>query len=336
MNRVTLPRRIGVVKPCCIGDCVMALPTLDSLAIACPSADLRVFVGPHSRPVFEGRRARWEIADIPDSITLQSAIRLASSVRSARFDLVVLLERSRLLRAAFQAIAGTLVAAVDVVAPETRHESVAYLDVLRGLGIQPEATHPVLHPSAADAEAASRALSRWPQPVILHPGGAENPGATMPDKRWPAGRYAELARTIEADGFDVLFTGSASERSLVQRVIAEAGLPPERSLAGQTNLSMAMAIVSRARLFVSGDTGMSHIAAASGTPVVAIFGPTNPRRYRPLGDRVAILAPEASWELPDADLRRSPRGSLPATDTVSVADAVAACRAALSIGVVAQ
>ena len=323
------PARIGVIKPCCIGDCVMTLPTLDSLAAAFPAAELRVYVGPHSRAVFE-QRDRWELQTIPDRITPAAATRLAITVRQDRLDLVVVLERSRLLRAALDTLAGARVAAVAIVRPEVRHESVAYLDVLRALAIEPSVTAPALTPTPQEVETARQLLARWPRPVILHPGGAENPGATMPDKRWPADRYAALARSLEADGHPVVFSGGPGDREVVGRIIAAAGLLPDRSLAGRVDLALAPAVVAQAGLFVGGDTGMSHIAAAAGAPVVTIFGPTNPRRYRPLGERVTVLAPKASWRLPDVDLRHADVASLPATSSVSLDEVVEACRAALS------
>lgn len=323
------PSRIGVVKPCCIGDCVMALPTLDSIAAAFPEAELLLFVGNHSRPILESRGDRWQIRTIPDRIAPTAAARLALDTRAARVDLIVLLERSRLLHAALDMLASASVAPVAVVQPETRHESVAYLDVLRGLAIEPSVTRPMLSPSPAEEEAARQLLARWARPVILHPGGAENPGATMPDKRWPADRYAELARWLDAEGYDVIFTGGRGDRDLVERIIADARLPADRSQAGEVDLRMAAALAARAQVVVAGDTGMSHIAAAAAAPVVAIFGPTNPRRYQPLGDAVTVLAPDASWTLPDMDLRHTAGASLPSTAEVSLDAVIAACRAAL-------
>ncbi len=322
------PARIGVVKPCCIGDCVMALPTVDSIAASFPSAELHLYVGAHSRPVFEGRSDRWELRTIADRITAASAAQLALVARAARLDLLVVLERSRLLRTALELLAGAPVAPVAVVQPEVRHESVAYLDVLRGLAIVPAVSRPEIAPTPAEVGTARRMLARWPRPVILHPGGAENPGATMPDKRWPAGRYGALAREIEADGYDVILTGGPGDIGLVEEIIV-ARLPADRSLAGAVDLRVAAAIASQSLLFVGGDTGMSHIAAAIGAPVVAIFGPTNPRRYRPLGDRVIVVAPPESWHLPDVDLRREQPALLPTTAEVSLADVVAACREVL-------
>lgn len=333
-RRPDAPTRIGVVKPCCIGDCVMALPTIESLSAAFSAADLRVYVGPHSRPVFE-HGDRWDVQSIPDRITPAAAARLAVAARKDRLDLIVVLERSRMLRAALETLAGGRVASVDIVRPEVRHESVAYLDVLRGLAIEPTVTTPVLAPSEEDIRAARQILARWPRPVLLHPGGAENPGATMPDKRWPADRYAALARSLEENGHTVVFSGGPTDQEVVGRILAAADLPPDRSLAGRIDLALAPAVVAQAALFVGGDTGMSHIAAATGTPVVAIFGPTNPRRYRPMGEHVTVLAPEASWHLPDVDLRRADVASLPTTSSVPLDDVVAACRTALSVQAVA-
>lgn len=325
------PARIGVVKPCCIGDCVMALPTLDSLAAAFPNADLQVFVGPHSQPIFEGREP-WTVRSIGDRITAKAAGRQALSIRAEDFDLVVLLERSRILTSAFVALAGCPVAAVTRVMPEVRHESVAYLDALRGLAIEPLVTQPVLRPSRQEAEIADQLCSCWPRTVLFHPGGAENPGATMPDKRWPASHYVALARLIESHGYTVIFSGGASDRELVSRIVQDAGLPSDRSLAGQVSLGGAIAVAARSSLYVGGDTGMSHIAAAAGTPVVAIFGPTNPRRYRPIGDRVTVVAPAASWTLPDVDLRRASSATVPCTSDVTVDQVSAACLAILPPG----
>lgn len=328
-SRADRPLRIGVVKPCCIGDTVMALPAIDSLAAEFPDAELRLFVGAHSRPVVEGRGDRWMTETIDDTISVSGALSLAWTARARRLDLVVVLERSRILRTAIALRVGARVAAVTVVEPEIRHESVAYLDVLRGVGIAPAVTRPTWTPTPEEAGAARAILDDYERPVLIHPGGAENPGVAMPDKRWPADRYVELVRALESDGYSVVFSGGARDEPIVDHIIVESGVPARRSLAGTIDLRTAAAVAAEAQLFVGGDTGMAHIAAATGTPVISIFGPTNPRRYRPLGDSVTVLAPPDSWNVPDTDLRRDVGDSRPRTDDVAVADVVAACRQAL-------
>ncbi|MEV4489398.1 glycosyltransferase family 9 protein [Micromonospora coxensis] len=115
--------------------------------------------------------------------------------------------------------------------------------------------------------------------TIVHPGGK------VPEKRWPAARFAALARELAGRGHRVVVTGSADERDLAGRVAAGAGLPAGAVLAGATDLGELAALVAGARLVVSGDTGVGHLATAYGTPSVLLFGPVPPAEWGPPPDR---------------------------------------------------
>jgi ADP-heptose:LPS heptosyltransferase len=110
-----------------------------------------------------------------------------------------------------------------------------------------------------------------------------HPGAKSPARRWP--RFAEVARRLATQGHHVVVTGSAGERELALAVAQDAGLPPSAVLAGETGLGELAALVAHARLLVSGDTGIAHLATAYGTPSVVLFGPVPPRRWGPPPDR---------------------------------------------------
>ncbi|MGC4807262.1 glycosyltransferase family 9 protein [Micromonospora sp. DT233] len=112
-----------------------------------------------------------------------------------------------------------------------------------------------------------------------------HPGSKVPAKRWPARRFAALARELTDRGHRVLVTGSADERELAGRVAYHAGLPPQAVLAGRTDLGDLAALVAHARLVVSGDTGVAHLATGYGTPSVVLFGPVPPARWGPPPDR---------------------------------------------------
>ncbi|MGB2569045.1 glycosyltransferase family 9 protein [Micromonospora citrea] len=112
-----------------------------------------------------------------------------------------------------------------------------------------------------------------------------HPGSKIPEKRWPAGRFAALARELAGRGHRVVVTGSADERDLAGRVAAGAGLPADAVLAGGTDLGELAALVAGARLVVSGDTGVGHLATAYGTPSVLLFGPVPPAEWGPPPDR---------------------------------------------------
>ncbi|MEW2431720.1 glycosyltransferase family 9 protein [Micromonospora sp. NPDC047644] len=132
------------------------------------------------------------------------------------------------------------------------------------------------------------------------PGGVTvlHPGSKIPAKRWPAERFAGLARALTEQGHRVLLTGSADERALAARVAEAAGLGPDAVLAGRTDLGVLAALVADARLVVSGDTGVAHLATGYGTPSVVLFGPVPPARWGPPPDRPrhrVLWAGERDW-----------------------------------------
>ncbi|GAA3921392.1 glycosyltransferase family 9 protein [Actinoplanes auranticolor] len=110
-----------------------------------------------------------------------------------------------------------------------------------------------------------------------------HPGAKSPARRWP--HFAAVARVLAERGHDVVVTGSAGERELALAVARDAGLSPAAVLAGNTGLAELAALVAHARLLVSGDTGIAHLATAYRTPSVVLFGPVPPRRWGPPPDR---------------------------------------------------
>jgi ADP-heptose:LPS heptosyltransferase len=118
-----------------------------------------------------------------------------------------------------------------------------------------------------------------PGATIVHP------GAKQAVRRWPPERYAAVARTLAARGHRVVVTGSAGERPLARAVAAAASLPAAAVLAGRLDLSELAGLVAGARLLVSGDTGIAHLATAYRTPSVVLCGPVPPQRWGPPADR---------------------------------------------------
>jgi ADP-heptose:LPS heptosyltransferase len=106
-----------------------------------------------------------------------------------------------------------------------------------------------------------------------------HPGAKSGTRRWPPERFAAVARALRADGHTVVVTASADERPLAVRVAEAAGLTGKD--VPVTGLEQLAALVARARLVISGDTGIAHLASAYGTPSVTLFGPMSPARWGP-------------------------------------------------------
>ncbi|GAB7044168.1 MULTISPECIES: glycosyltransferase family 9 protein [Catenuloplanes] len=122
-------------------------------------------------------------------------------------------------------------------------------------------------------------------PAVAVPHGVTivHPGAKSPSRRWPAGRYAEVARSLAGAGHRIVVTGSAAERELARDVAGRAGLGPES--VPETGLAELAGLIAHARLLISGDTGVAHLATAFGTPSVTLFGPMPPSRWGPPPDR---------------------------------------------------
>jgi lipopolysaccharide heptosyltransferase II len=113
--------------------------------------------------------------------------------------------------------------------------------------------------------------------AVLHP------GARWVSKLWPPASWASLAEWFHGRGFQVAVTGSAADQELVAAITAQCRAPLH-DLAGRTSLAQLAAVLRKARIAVTTDTGAMHLAAALGTKVAALFGPTAPWRTGPFGE----------------------------------------------------
>lgn len=162
--------------------------------------------------------------------------------------------------------------------PDTciRHEVRRQLDLVQWIGAHAEDERLTLAiPSAAheaiDSLLTSTGLSGTDRFVVIHA------GASAASRRYPPDQFAVVARRVAEDfGCGIVFTGTESERDLVETIRAAAGVP-SYSMVGQLDLASLAALLARARLLISNNTGTVHVAAAVGTPVVDLYALTNPQ-----------------------------------------------------------
>lgn len=121
-----------------------------------------------------------------------------------------------------------------------------------------------------------RAGLRQAQPVRSADWVLVHPGASAPSRRWPPDYYAQALRVLAGHGLRFVLTGDASEVTLIDDIIAEAGIDA-LNVGGQLDLDTLVALIARAPLVISNNTGPAHIAAAVGTPVVDLYALTNPQ-----------------------------------------------------------
>jgi heptosyltransferase III len=148
-------------------------------------------------------------------------------------------------------------------------------------------------------------------------------------KQWPEERWVELARVLLDRGLDVIVTGAPADAAATEHMIlaGKALGIRVRSFAGQLDLVQTSSVLAAARLVVSVNTGIMHLAAAVGVPVVALHGPTNPARWGPLGSHCVPIVPDAPPQVPTCYLNLGfefPTNAEPCMEYISVAKVLSA------------
>ena len=165
---------------------------------------------------------------------------------------------------------------------------------------RPTATTQVGFPLDPDAETRISAITAAAKAFAIL-----NPGAGWGAKRWPPERYAHVAKELAKDGLFSFINYGPGEQDLAEAVEKASAGTARRVLC---SISELIALTRRARLFVGGDTGPMHLAAALKVPVVAIFGPTNPARNGPFDTRSVVLRSASS--VTDHSRHREPEQGL--------------------------
>jgi heptosyltransferase-2 len=351
-----LLQTVLVIGPNWVGDAVMATPVLANLRRGLPKAKIDLLVPAYVAPLFEDHPHVDRVLIDRARTTWRSALTQAQSQRQTRYDVALLLPNS--FRAALWAwligaqkrvgyatdgrrwlLTQPLPAAS--VQPhrhrnrganmertrEGPHQVDAYLRLVEALQIPIVERLPVLVPSSqAEREAeqlwTGHGLERQERVIGLCPGAAFGPA-----KRWWPERFATLADRLVAEaGLTVVLFGGRDEIGLIEQV---RGCMRQRavSLAGQDTLASFAALAARCAVLVANDSGALHIASAVGTPVVALFGPTDPRRTAPSAPHAFVV----QREVPCSPCFRThcPYADHPCMRLITVDDVLLAVRHAL-------
>lgn len=285
-----------------LGDTVMAVPALRALRAARPDTRLAL-VGPWATLLagqgladvlvpyarsWAARLARW---DEVRALGAADAILLPSSFESALAAWYWRAPR----RVGFDAGGRRALLTDAIPRPAPRaHQIDEYALVVARLDVEVTDRVPRLTPPADDS-AESAAIRR-----LLDEAGAGRNGHSIvgihlgaaygPSKLWPAERVAELCRMLAARDDIPLLLGARDSLGVAERL---AGETSARSLVGRDRPELLPALVAELDALVCGDTGVGHLAAAVGTPVVALFGPTDPGLSAPRGPVRVITHPVA-------------------------------------------
>ena len=284
-----------VIAPQWIGDAVMTEPLLRRLAAR--GEHLTVGALPWVAPVYRAMPHVAEVIEFPfahGGLQFKARRSIAKQL-VGRFEVAYVLPNS--LKSALLPFLASIPKRVGYLGearvgllthrlknPTTKPAMVAFYSALSGdSGLQTD--HPQLH--LPDAEVAHTlqtfGLTRGQYHVLA-------PGAEFgPAKRWPADHFAELAAQL---ALPVVLLGSAKEAELCREIAAPVNaLQPDKclNLAGKTSLAGAFHVIAASKSMVSNDSGLMHVAAALGVPLVAIFGSSSPLHTPPLSDKAVVL-----------------------------------------------
>jgi heptosyltransferase-2 len=301
--------RFLAVKLADLGDVLTITPALRALRRAFPAARIDALVTPVGAAALSSldsvdrtialEKARFDRLS-PSPRPIFDAMWLGVALRQARYDRVFLFHH--LFTAAGRMKYRALLAAIGAPwsggvaeSPQpylsesvfdrgygVQHEADYWLDVAGLAGARSDDPRMELAINEADRARADALLDlpdKYSAPrIAIYPGA----GAYSLARRWPADRFAavgrQLVEAVDREGgqlaAEILVVGGEAERSLAETVAREIG-PAARNLAGRTSLKVLAAILERCDLLVGNDGGVTHVAVAVGTPVVAIFGPSN-------------------------------------------------------------
>jgi heptosyltransferase I len=328
------PRHIGLLNTAAVGDTVL---------MSGPVADLRA-QHRHARITLVSGPSNYDIACMVNHV--DKVIRLPvfnpfaslGILRAQRFD--VLLDFGPWCR--INALLATLSGARFVVGFRTPgearhfgydlsvdhstsvHELENHRRIVRALGIQ--AVHP---PCLRHIKAKNGKSENVQEPYVvchLWPGGS-----AARQKEWPTMRWVALAEHFSRSGYGIVFTGSANQRALNESVIARIR-PTLRCFAcnaAGAPLAETLRLLAGAKLTVSVDTGVVHMAAALDVPLVALYGPSKAERWGPIGERTIVVeSPLASAGYLNLGFER-PRNPPPCMEAICYECVRNACNVAL-------
>ena len=269
-----------------IGDAVLSTGLLDHLITAFPHARITLACGPLAAPLFAEAPNIERIIPMAKQSMSRHWLGLWSATVGRVWDMVVDLRAS--------ALAWFLMAKDRRVLHKT-DEPIHRVRLLSGvLGLKTVAP-PRIWSGPAYSAMAEDAIEEG-GPVF-----AVGPTANWGGKQWPAESFAELiARMTATDGrmpdARVAIFGAGNERAAAAPVIDS--VPADRciDLVGRVDLLTAYACIERCRLYVGNDSGLMHLAAASGTPTLGLFGPSRDEHYAPWGEHTAVVRTPESYD----------------------------------------
>ena len=290
--------RFLILRGGAIGDFIATLPVLQALRVQWPEAHIEIWGYPHIAELAVAGRlaesvvsldraemARFFVPEPSFTDAQVTAVRSFDIVFNYLHDPVGQVRSNLLLAGAKQVLSGSPII-------KRGHAIPFLLEPLQALAIYETEIVPALEFSEERREKGRkhlRSLGLHGKPVVVHPGSGS------PTKNWPVARYVEIIHRLKEAGKDVVAV--IGEADAAEAAVLARELPGQALLAGLSLVELAGALA-ESSVFLGNDSGITHLAAAVGLPVVTLFGPSDAETWAPRGRGgvKVVRAPEGELE----------------------------------------
>ncbi|NQT32570.1 MAG: glycosyltransferase family 9 protein [Candidatus Omnitrophica bacterium] len=287
-----------------LGDIILTTPVLEKLHDEFPEAWIDVLTGNPGEAIFTRHPGVRKISFFKKHRTLSKRSEQVIKLRSKKYDLVIDLKNSLI-----PYLVGAKYHSRLSVFPSKKvnHKKDEHLSKLKGLVADPFSNNRFFIPVPdEDRKFIDEALTHDADRKLI----VVNPGAKSELKRWPAWKFRKLIRRITTRTDSRIFViGNEDDKATAEKVTSEKN-GSVVNMCCKTSLGALAELIRRADLVITNDSAPLHVASAVGTPTVAIFGPTDEKKYGPLAEGSIVMSPEVDCrpcEKPDCRKKREVR-----------------------------
>ncbi|WP_035571305.1 lipopolysaccharide heptosyltransferase II [Halonatronum saccharophilum] len=299
MNNIKEAKKILIIDLLYLGDLIFTTPFLRSLRKAYPKARIDLVANSIFAPIMEDNPHLDNIYAYNKKWSIKESLNFAKSLREENYQLGLNIHgnwRTALLLRSIKPEysigyggKGRGIFLQEELAPsKEKHMVEVYLDFLKDLGLAVDKDRSL--ELGVDSKA-KESMEDFLKEECVSEGDrivGINTGGSWPTKRWTKKGFAQLADALMTRGDKVIFFGGPTDVKCVEEIVGMMEKTPIIA-AGRTSLKELAALASLCELFISGDSGPIHVAAAVGTKTVAIFGPSDEKKYRPYGEGHIVL-----------------------------------------------
>lgn len=296
--------KILIFKMGAIGDVIMTTPFVRQLRKKFPKAQIDYLVGNIASKVLIGNKNIDNLVKFDEKIFTKKKIfswlSLILKIRKQNYDMIFVLDKHKFFnitalffgikkRVGFDRLGKEGVLLTDKVYFDgSKHEIFYYLDLIKG---NHKDLKTEIFPSREDEKYSEKIFKKYSlknnKTICIAPGGANNPGQSVMLKLWPKERFLELITKLSVK-FKVILVGDKNDKPTT-KYITDRVKKNVVDLVGEASIPQTVAIMKKCRMVICNDTGPLHMATASNDKIIALFGPTDPKRFGPLSKKSKIL-----------------------------------------------